>query len=173
MKYLFLVFIELLLFSCMQNLPKDRLYNAIMEYDYYIAIPITNQKDSCLYMCESLTFYEMSNMDILDRDVFLTNLYKHIKKNTYIELTDSLYNELSLNSVCEDIEIKNTYQRQGIEGLLDRYTRRVSTLSSYASYIEGLSWKQIEYIMYLLYCEGVYTEFSDEDGDIFIVLDSK
>ena len=108
MKYLFLVFIELLLFSCTQNLPKDRLYNAIMEYDYYIAIPITNQTDSCLYMCESLTFYEMSNMDILDRDVFLTNLYKHIKKNTYIELTDSLYNELSLNSVCEDIEIKNT-----------------------------------------------------------------
>ena len=90
-----------------------------------------------------------------------------------IFITDSLYNESSLNSVCEDIEIKNTYQRQGIEGLLDRYTRRVSTLSSYASYIEGLSWKQIEYIMYLLYCEGVYTEFSDEDGDIFIVLDSK
>ncbi|EOA52140.1 MULTISPECIES: hypothetical protein [Bacteroides] len=47
-------------------------------------------------------------------------------------------------------------------GILNRYTKTASP--GYAAFKTELSWEQRDYIMYLLFQEGIYTEFSDEDG---------
>lgn len=41
---------------------KDRLYDAIMGHTIYVPIPITNQKDSCIYMCQSFKFCSNTNI---------------------------------------------------------------------------------------------------------------
>ena len=94
--------------SCRQKY-NDHLYSAVMSYKY-LPIPITNQKDSCFYMCDALEFYREFNMYIMEYETFCITLYNHIKTNTYIQLTDSLYKELNTMSIHEVPEINSVYQ---------------------------------------------------------------
>ena len=155
--------------SCRQKY-NDHLYSAVMSYKY-LPIPITNQKDSCFYMCDALEFYREFNMYIMEYETFCITLYNHSKTNTYIQLTDSLYKELNTMSIHEVPEINSVYQYEGIKGILNRYTKAASP--GYAAFKNELSWEERDFIMYLLFQEGIYTEFSDEDGDAFIRLNSK
>ena len=74
-------------------------------------------------------------------------------------------------SIHEVSEIDSVYQYEGIKGILNRYTKAASP--GYATFKNELSWEERDFIMYLLFQEGIYTEFSDEDGDTFIRLNSQ
>ena len=160
-----------LFIACGYN--KDELYNIVVHeknegYDAMespIIIPVTDGKDS-VYCCKSpLQFYADMEVFIIGETEFTLMLYKNITNNTYTLISSSLIKQYNFEGdiVIENMEMKDIYEKKGIQYLLKRYLTKYGKMP-----YDVLSIREINYLYYLSFMNGIYYYFSDEDGGYYV-----